>query len=120
MYSLIPIWLSTVNPAAFEVAPPGFWTVMGYVPATLVTDDGNSAVRAFALRKLVKTGDPFTRTDEPTSKFMPVIVIVASPLPAITPSGQIDAIAGSVVVKGTPLTRAPGEKRAPPLPLAVE
>jgi hypothetical protein len=50
----------------------------------------------------------------------PVTVIVTGSPPAIAPSGEIDDITGSVVVNGAPLTRAPGEKREPPLPVAVE
>src|SRR5215471_68368 len=71
------------------------------------------------VKKIVEAGAPLTVAIDPLTKLLPTTVMVTGSSPATTPGGEIDVTIGSVVVKGKPLTRAPGENKLVP-PEAVE
>ena len=123
-YSLMPIRLRTVKVTVFEITPPGFATVIEYEPGTSVVDAGITASSSVLLKKAVKIGIPSTRTWALPRKFLPMTVSETSPLPAITPSGEIEVIISLTTVNETEFDIAPPGSRtviaSPPGVLVTE
>jgi len=67
---------------------------MRAVPAAAMSAAEIAAVNCAALTTVVIRSEPFTRTTEPLTKFMPLTVSVNAAAPAITALGLTLAIAG--------------------------
>ena len=86
-----------VNVTAFDVPPPGAGlnTVTLAVPAAAMSLAGIDAVNCAALTKVVARSDPFHRTAESATKFVPITVNVKAEPPAVAEDGFKLLVAGT-------------------------
>jgi hypothetical protein len=76
-----------VRVTAFEIASPGFATVMLAVPAVAISEAGRAAVSWELVTKVVVRLDPFHLTTELDTKLVPLTVNVKASPPADTVLG---------------------------------
>jgi hypothetical protein len=74
--------LLTVKLLGGDVAPPGFTTTTGRIPAVRMSDARICAVNCVELMKVVARSSPLKRTTAPLTKPEPFTVIVKAGLPA--------------------------------------
>jgi hypothetical protein len=86
-----------LNGSAPDVPPPGAGlnTVTLTVPIELTSLARICALIEVRLPYVVVLGDPFHRTTEPLTKFVPVTVSVTAPLTVVTKLGDKAAITGT-------------------------
>src|SRR5947208_2735043 len=86
-----------VRVCGFEVPPPGVGekTVMVRVPVDVTSVPGIVALSLVELRKVVVLSDPFNRTTELATKFVPSTVSENPPLPTVTVSGAMEVVVGT-------------------------
>ena len=76
-----------VKVTAFEMAPPGFATVMLAAPGAAMSDAGMAALSWVLVTKVVVRFDPFHLTTELERKLVPLTVNVKARPPANTVLG---------------------------------
>src|SRR5512134_2338181 len=86
-----------VRVRAFEVAAPGFITVMLAVPGAAMSVAGTAAVSRVLLTKVVVRFEPFSRTVELERKLEPLTVKLKAGPPADTVLGSILVSTGTEV-----------------------
>jgi hypothetical protein len=87
----------TVNVCAFDVPPPGagLKTVIVFDPVVARSVAEIAAVSCVELTNVVVLSDPFQRTIEPATKFVPLTVSVNAPSPATRLLGEMLVVVGA-------------------------
>ena len=96
MFEVVAVILFTVNVCAFDVPPPGVGlkTVTLYVPAESKSVARMFATNFVALINVVVLSDPFTRTTEVETKFVPFTVSVNAASPTFLLDGEMLVVVG--------------------------
>jgi hypothetical protein len=91
-----------VNVCAFDVPPPGVGlnTVTFAVPAVAMSAAVIAAVNCVALTNVVVRSEPFHRTTDPLTKFVPFTVSGNAKPPAVAEDGLMLVVVGTGLLNG--------------------